>query len=255
MATTCVKCGYERQPSDTAPDYECPKCGVIYAKAEAAIASRHAEGSTPSEAAQRPAKRNGETAPQSVLSTDTRQCPKCKEEIHRDAVKCKHCGAKLSTSGSRLLGGVLSLALLSFGAWYLYGGGLHNEVARDFIKQYEITKRAGNPVEMCVQAGLVSAAYLQAHDQTNYGRWKAIEANDCAPVYGQTTSFKDRVPSAAAMEQKAICQKIGGTDPKFDNEKCMNDAGFKVNETEFRACLKAENTDTSECQKIFWVPK
>lgn len=30
--TTCPKCHYVRQPSDTAPDYECPKCGIIYAK-------------------------------------------------------------------------------------------------------------------------------------------------------------------------------------------------------------------------------
>lgn len=30
--TTCPKCQYERQQTDTAPDYECPKCGVIYAK-------------------------------------------------------------------------------------------------------------------------------------------------------------------------------------------------------------------------------
>jgi uncharacterized protein YbjQ (UPF0145 family) len=29
----CPKCQYVRQPHDTAPDYECPKCGVIYAKA------------------------------------------------------------------------------------------------------------------------------------------------------------------------------------------------------------------------------
>lgn len=35
MATTCIKCGYERQATDTAPNYECPKCGVIYAKAAA----------------------------------------------------------------------------------------------------------------------------------------------------------------------------------------------------------------------------
>ncbi len=30
---TCPKCRYTRTPSDTAPEYECPKCGVIYAKA------------------------------------------------------------------------------------------------------------------------------------------------------------------------------------------------------------------------------
>jgi len=32
MSTTCPKCNYQRQPIDTAPDYECPKCGVVYAK-------------------------------------------------------------------------------------------------------------------------------------------------------------------------------------------------------------------------------
>lgn len=31
--TTCAKCHYTRQPGDNAPDYECPKCGVVYAKA------------------------------------------------------------------------------------------------------------------------------------------------------------------------------------------------------------------------------
>ncbi|MBM9521292.1 hypothetical protein JWG39_15850 [Desulforhopalus vacuolatus] len=35
MTKICKKCGYERQPTDTAPDYECPKCGAIYAKVEA----------------------------------------------------------------------------------------------------------------------------------------------------------------------------------------------------------------------------
>lgn len=30
--TTCPKCHYTRRPGDTSPDYECPKCGVVYAK-------------------------------------------------------------------------------------------------------------------------------------------------------------------------------------------------------------------------------
>lgn len=29
----CPKCGYTRRPEDTAPNYECPACGVVYAKA------------------------------------------------------------------------------------------------------------------------------------------------------------------------------------------------------------------------------
>lgn len=37
MGTICKKCGYERLPSDQAPDYECPMCEVVYEKAEADI--------------------------------------------------------------------------------------------------------------------------------------------------------------------------------------------------------------------------
>lgn len=33
----CPKCNYVRQPGDQAPETECPKCGVIYAKAIAAL--------------------------------------------------------------------------------------------------------------------------------------------------------------------------------------------------------------------------
>lgn len=28
----CPKCGYVRKPTDTAPDWQCPSCGVAYAK-------------------------------------------------------------------------------------------------------------------------------------------------------------------------------------------------------------------------------
>ncbi|PJK00815.1 hypothetical protein CO641_02265 [Lysobacteraceae bacterium NML91-0213] len=34
MGKICVRCGYERQDTDTAPAGECPRCGVIYARVE-----------------------------------------------------------------------------------------------------------------------------------------------------------------------------------------------------------------------------
>src|SRR6056297_47925 len=37
MGYKCPKCGYERQPEDLAPEYECPSCGVIYEKAEKSV--------------------------------------------------------------------------------------------------------------------------------------------------------------------------------------------------------------------------
>lgn len=45
--TTCPKCGYTRQAADTAPDYECPKCGVVYAKARNNTAPAHTPETTP----------------------------------------------------------------------------------------------------------------------------------------------------------------------------------------------------------------
>lgn len=32
MSAPCPKCGHIRRPTDTAPDYECPRCGIVYAK-------------------------------------------------------------------------------------------------------------------------------------------------------------------------------------------------------------------------------
>ena len=36
MTSICPKCRYQRQPHDTAPEWQCPACGVAYAKALAA---------------------------------------------------------------------------------------------------------------------------------------------------------------------------------------------------------------------------
>ena len=36
IGKVCPKCSYKRTAADTAPDWQCPKCGVAYAKAAAA---------------------------------------------------------------------------------------------------------------------------------------------------------------------------------------------------------------------------
>lgn len=57
---------------------------------------------------------------------------------------------------------------------------ISNQVATDVVAQYEIAKRQGDPMQVCVQAGLVSAAYLQAKDEPRYVAAKAAEKVDCA---------------------------------------------------------------------------
>lgn len=77
---------------------------------------------------------------------------------------------------------ILLLVIVSF----FFGGGkekmaqnelqkIENQVADDAVKQYEIAKRNGTAVDIYVQASLVCAAYLQANDEVNYAKWKAIE--------------------------------------------------------------------------------
>ena len=90
-------------------------------------------------------------------------------------------------SGGQLLGG---LVLAGIGLWWYFGGPLdhhvasemskiEHQVAADAVNQYNIAKRQGDAMQICVQAGFVSAAYLQAKDEQNYQAWKRTEATDC----------------------------------------------------------------------------
>ncbi|HEY6877127.1 MAG TPA: hypothetical protein VI299_03870 [Polyangiales bacterium] len=94
---------------------------------------------------------------------------------------------KQGTSVSSTLG---TLVIMGAGAWYYFGGGMERHVeheserigdmvARDAVKQYEIAKRSGSPMDACVNAGMMAAAYLQAQDEAGYQRAKAVEKADC----------------------------------------------------------------------------
>jgi ribosomal protein L37AE/L43A len=41
-ATACPSCGYQRKATDRAPDWQCPRCGIAYAKYAAAPAASQA---------------------------------------------------------------------------------------------------------------------------------------------------------------------------------------------------------------------
>lgn len=133
----------------------------------------------------------------------TRKCPFCAELIQNEAKICRFCNREVAaphdanhesfkmTKDPNAGGGILFLLILAGWAWWNFGGGLnmkvesdmqniHNSVAADFEKQYEIASRSGNAMDACVQAGIVSAAYLQAKDDASYQKWKDIEKSDCA---------------------------------------------------------------------------
>lgn len=120
-------------------------------------------------------------------------CRECKKEISTDANPCPHCGKK-SPHGTSPIVAVGGTFIAIFGAYMFLKGGsktvdsyvasemhdIENQVANDSVQQYEIAKRSGDPMQACVHAGMVSAAFLQAKDEPNYRKWQAIEKTDCA---------------------------------------------------------------------------
>ena len=58
---------------------------------------------------------------------------------------------------------------------------IQTRVATDAENQYQmILNNGGSNMDRCVQAGLVSAAWLQAQNQEKYNHWRALQTADCA---------------------------------------------------------------------------
>lgn len=119
------------------------------------------------------------------------KCGGCGTDISPKAEKCPQCGHP-NDKADHISGGqaLVFIVLAIVGLWWFAGGGIEkqaasdlrqiqNQVAGDAVQQYEIAKREGNAIQTCVQAGLVSAAYLQAQDEPSYKRWKKVESDDC----------------------------------------------------------------------------
>ena len=97
---------------------------------------------------------------------------------------------------------ILFVVIIIVGMSYLFGGGMdkqvandmqtiENQVANDAEKQYEIAKSGGDKMQTYVQASLVATAYLQANDEVNYKKWKAIEKQEAenAGIPQETNRF------------------------------------------------------------------
>lgn len=102
-----------------------------------------------------------------------------------------------NTTNPNQLRGIISIIVLVALGWYFLGGGrekmvqhemekieqqvpaqmqkIENQVAADAVKQYEIAERSGDKMQMYTQAGLCTAAFLQAKDEVNYKKWLEIE--------------------------------------------------------------------------------
>ena len=121
----CLKCGYQRVPTDTGPDFSCPKCGAVYAKVESALAEKVRQ-KLAKETAITPSgtiTTNEEDAVSSVLTslpmTATSQptkgknekfCGECAAVINAKAEICPKCGVRqMAMPGATKDGGVDTL--------------------------------------------------------------------------------------------------------------------------------------------------
>lgn len=53
------------------------------------------------------------------------------------------------------------------------------KIVKDAMDQFQIVSRGGDKMEICVHAGMVSAALVQAKDQEHYASWKPLERKLC----------------------------------------------------------------------------
>jgi hypothetical protein len=85
----------------------------------------------------------------------------------------------------------LGLVILGVSAWFFFRGclgqhaghdmkNIEDRVAGDAVKEYRTAVASGDHTAICLHAGQVAAAYLQAQDEKNYLSWKKTEERDCA---------------------------------------------------------------------------
>lgn len=112
----CPKCGYIRKPEDTSPDYECPRCGVIYAKYSREVEEqREILEAKARELAAREKKRAEANAPSALNSADG-------GKISAQDLICTTCGSvgeyHETRPGSSLVEVILWLWMIIPGALY-----------------------------------------------------------------------------------------------------------------------------------------
>jgi len=88
---------------------------------------------------------------------------------------------------ARYLGPAAAIVAALLLARSILGGGrlvgmaeIRRKVAADAVSQYNIVARTGQQIDICVHAGIVAAAFLQALDSAQYRGWKLKQQSDCA---------------------------------------------------------------------------
>ncbi|EGW22135.1 hypothetical protein [Methylobacter tundripaludum] len=84
-------------------------------------------------------------------------------------------------SNANIIGAIASCLYLISG--YSQADALQDtyyKAISDSLERYEIVKRSGTPMDICVQATVITSSYLNAKDEPNFIQWKKIKKDDCS---------------------------------------------------------------------------
>jgi hypothetical protein len=74
-----------------------------------------------------------------------------------------------------MIGAFCGVMLLLFLFPWGLESGIERKVIDDSIRQYNMAMRTENYMDAYVQAGIITAAHLQAEDEAGYLKWKEVE--------------------------------------------------------------------------------
>ncbi len=134
MEKKCKQCGYERQTADTAPDYECPKCGAIYAKVEARLKNdakdsrlqkeweKYDRKETLNQEKHEQERENREPEENNKISNSKLiNCKECGNTVSKKAETCPSCGAPVKKKPTQYgCGALILLIFILFIFSYIY---------------------------------------------------------------------------------------------------------------------------------------
>jgi hypothetical protein len=62
----------------------------------------------------------------------------------------------------------------------LFMRSAYEDAGSEVVRQYRVALKRQNNAELCVIAGMISAVYAQAHDESAALAWKDQEGRDCS---------------------------------------------------------------------------
>lgn len=196
--TTCPKCHYTRQPGDATPEYECPKCGVVYAKAQPV-------SETPLPSAW--ANKNPEIAPPDAYSNQKlTACPCCATPISFAATMCPKCGHPNPevTNRAGITAGIIAIALGISSIWAPYFAAPLLIPAALAALAIGLHMRS-HPAMLICAAVLIAVAGIQTYQTSDQIRKAADAAEESAKRSARELElFQERLRREQARSQEEL---------------------------------------------------